>query len=79
MAASAYHVVQRKWKIVSLDTIAFLDAHECINNVCIYKVVDINSFVQILCIRYPDRLLDVSFLLLAVILLEFHENPRRKH
>ena len=39
-----------------------------------------NNFVQILYtyLRYTDKLLDVFFLLLAVILSELYENPRRK-
>ena len=39
-----------------------------------------NIFVQILYsyLRYTDRLLGVSFLLLVVILSEFYEKPRRE-
>ena len=39
-----------------------------------------NNFVQILYtyLRYTDKLLDAFFLLLAVILSELYENPRRK-
>ena len=39
-----------------------------------------NNFAQILYsyLRYADRLSDVFFLLLVVILSELHENPRRK-
>ena len=39
-----------------------------------------NNFVQILYsyLRYTDRLLDEFFLLVAVILSNHHENPRRK-
>ena len=32
MAATAYHVISKKSKIASLDTIAFLDTHVRINN-----------------------------------------------
>ena len=39
-----------------------------------------NNFVEIWYsyLRYTDRLLDVFFLLLIVVLSELHENPRRK-
>ena len=39
-----------------------------------------NNFVQMLYsyLRYTDRLLDEFFLLVAVILSNHHENPRRK-
>ena len=39
-----------------------------------------NIFVQILCsyLRYTTRLLDLFFLLLAVILSQLHEKPQRK-
>ena len=64
---------------MSLDTIAFLGIHVCINNPC-WQSSGIIIKLQILCsyLIYTDRLLDVFFLLLAVILLELHENPRRK-
>ena len=83
---------QKKYKIASLDTIAFLD------KLCIYKQpilthyfvnmgwqrgwigLNYDIIVHILYsyLRYTDRLLDLFFLLLAVILSEFHEKPRRK-
>ena len=39
-----------------------------------------NIFVQILYsyLKYPDGLLDVFFMLLAVLLLEFHEKSKIK-
>ena len=39
-----------------------------------------NNFLQILysCFRYTDRLVDVFFLLLTVMLSELYEKPRRK-
>ena len=63
-----------------LDTIAFLDKHICINSphhqsrriiifLCKYYIVISDTLV--------DCLLDVLFLLLAVILSELHEEPRR--
>ena len=44
------------------------------------KYLDYINFVQILCsyLKYTERLLDVFLLLLAVILSELHEHPRRK-
>ena len=64
---------------MSLDTIAFLGIHVCISNPC-WQSSGIIIKLQILCsyLIYTDRLLDVFFLLLAVILSELHENPRRK-
>ena len=44
------------------------------------KYWDYINFVQILCsyLKYTERLLNVFLLLLAVILSELHEHPRRK-
>ena len=80
MATSAYHVYQGRWKITSLDTIDFFDTHVCINNphwqssriiifLCKYYIVISDTLVV--------SLLDVVFLLLAVVLSELHEKPRR--
>ena len=61
-----------------IDTIEFLDKHVCINNpqssgiiisLCIYYIVILDTL--------GGSFLDVFFLLLAVILSELHEKPRR--
>ena len=61
-----------------IDTIEFLDKHVCINNpqssgiikfLCIYYIVILDTL--------GGSFLDVVFLLLAVILSELHEKPRR--
>ena len=67
--------------MTSLDTTEFLDTHVCINNphwqssgiiifLCKYYIVISDTLV--------GSFLDVLFLLLAVILSELHEKPRRK-
>ena len=50
-----------------------------INNPC-WQVVELDFFVQMLhsSLRYSGRLLDVLFLLLAVIWSELHKKPTRK-
>ena len=64
-----------------LDTTEFLDTHVCINNphwqssgiiifLCKYYIVISDTLV--------GSFLDMLFLLLAVILSELHEKPRRK-
>ena len=70
----------RRQKIVSLDTIAFLDTHAYIKNPNWQRKWNYSNFVQVLhsYLRYTDRLLDMFFLLLVVILSELHENSRRK-
>ena len=71
---------QRRKKIASLDTIGFLEAHVCINNphwqlrgivifLCKYFIVILDTA--------RGSLLDVLFLLLAIILSELYEKPRR--
>ena len=71
-AASAFHVISKEVenRIFWYNSIF---RHTCIDKQPI--------FVQIFCtyLRYTDRLLDALFLLLAVMLLEFHEKPRRKY
>ena len=67
------------YKIVSLDTIALLDTHVGIKN----PYWQWSGIIMILCkhyiyLRYTNTLLDVLFILLAVILSELHENTRRK-
>ena len=76
MAASAYYVYQRRQKIASLDTITF----------CVYKQPILTKqwndiiFVQILYsyLKYTNRLLDVFFILLAVISSELHDRNSRE-
>ena len=66
---------------MSLDIIRIL-RHTCMyKQPILTKQWNYNNFVQILhsYLRYIDRLLDVIFLLLAVILSELHEIPRRKN
>ena len=81
MAASAYHVILKE---VENRVIR----HNCIfRHTYMYKQPiltkkwNYNNFIEILSSyrRYTDRLLDVFFLLLATILSELHENPRRKN
>ena len=80
MAASAYHVISKEVEITSLETTDFLDTHVCINNphwqssgitlfLCKYYIVISDTLVR--------SFLDGLFLLLAVILSELHEKPRR--
>ena len=68
-------------KITSLNTIEFLDTYAFINNshqqssgilifLCKYHIVISDTLI--------GTFLDVLFLLLAVILLELHEKPKRK-
>ena len=80
MAASAYHVISKE-----VENWVF--RHNCIfRHTCLYKQPiltkewNYDNFVQILYsyLRYTNRLLDVFFLLLAVMLSELHENQRRK-
>ena len=71
-------------KISSLNTIAFLDTHVCINNpywqssrvtFCVYHISEIILYSYL---RYTNRLLNMFFLLFVVILSELHEKLRRK-
>ena len=79
VAASAYHLISRRYKIVSLGTIAFLDTHVCIKNPYWQSSGITKIFLQIYSyLRYTDKLLDVFFLLVTVILSELHEIPGRK-
>ena len=71
-AASPFHVISKEVenRIFRYNNIF---RHTCIDKQPI--------FVQIFFsyLRYTDRLFDALFLLLAVILSEFHEKPRRKY
>ena len=80
MAAPAYHIISKDVKNCILDTIEFLDTHVCINNLhwqrggiiiifCKYFIVILDTL--------RGSFLDVLFLLLAVILSELYEKPRR--
>ena len=81
MDASAYQVI---WKEVENR----IFKHNCIfRHMCMYKQpIFISSvIIRFMCkhyiiyiLRYTERLLNVFFLLLAVILSELHEKPRRK-
>ena len=80
MTASAYHVILKE-----VENRVFRH-NRILRHTCIYKQPiltkwwNYNNFVQILYsyLKYTDTLLDVLFLLQAVILFELHENPRRK-
>ena len=82
MAASAYRVMSKEIEITSLDTVEFLDKYVFVNNphwqnsgiiifLCKYYIVISDVLVGFF--------LDVLFLvlLLAVILSELHEKPKR--
>ena len=80
MAASTYHVISKE-----VENRVFkhnrIFRHTCMDKQPILTTKwNHNNFLQILhsYLRYTDRLLDVFFLLLAVILSELHENPRKK-
>ena len=82
MAASANRVISKEVEnCIFRHKITFLDIHACINNLC-WQSGEWNYkfFMQTLhsSLRFTDRPLDVLFLLLAVILSELHEKPRRK-
>ena len=81
MAASVYHVISTEVENHIYKTIEFLDISTFINNphwqsnrilvfLCKYYIVISDTLV--------GSFLDVLFLLLAVILSERHEKPRRK-
>ena len=82
MAASVYHVISTEVENhISLNTIEFLDTYLFRNNphwqssgilISLYKNYIVISDTLV------DSFLDVLFLLLAVILSELHENPRRE-
>ena len=82
MAASAYHVISTEVENHIFKPIEFLDTSAFINNphwqssgilifLCKYYIVISDTLV--------GSFLDVLFLLLAVILPELHEKPRRKN
>ena len=77
MTASASHVRSK-----DVENLIFRH-NRTFRYTCMYKQTcwQSSGIIIILCkyyIRYTDRLLDMFFLVLAVILSELHENPRRK-
>ena len=81
MVASAYHVISTEVVNHIFKTTEFLDTSASINNphwqssgllifLCKYYIVISNTL--------GGSFLDMLFLLLAVILSELHEKPRRK-
>ena len=81
LAASAYYVTSKE-----VENRVFrhnrIFRQTCMHKQPIFtKSWNFNNFVQILYsyLRGIDKLLDVFFFLLAVILSELHENPRRKN
>ena len=81
MAASAYHFISTEVENHIFKPIKFLDTSAFINNPH-WQGSGILTFLCKYCIVISDELvgsfLDVHFLLLAVILSELHEKPRRK-
>ena len=74
---SAYHVISKEVE----NRVSCISRHTCMYEKPIFtKQGNYNNFAQILYsyFRYTDRLLNVFFLLLTVILSELHANPRRK-
>ena len=73
---------QRRKKVTSLNTIEFLDTYVFINNLH-WQNSGILLFLRKYYIAISDTLvgsfLDVFFLLLAVIISEFREKPRKKN
>ena len=80
MTASTYHVTSNEAEMTSLDPIEFLDKHICINNPHHQSsriIIFLGKYYIVISDTLVDSLLDVLFLLLAVILSELHEEPRR--
>ena len=73
---------QRRYKITSLATIEFVDTQVCVNNPH-WQSSGIIIFLCKYCIVISGKLigsfLDVFSLLLAVILSELQEKPKRKY
>ena len=72
---------QRRQKTTSLDIIEFLNTHVCINNPhwqSIGIIIFLCKYYIVISDTLTDSFLDVFFLLLAVILSELQEKPRRK-
>ena len=67
-------------KITSLDTIEFFDTHVCINNPDWQSngiVIFLFKYYIVISDALVGSFFDVLFLLLAVMLSELHEKPRR--
>ena len=82
MAPSVYHVIWGKVKITPLGTIEFLDTHVCINNPHWQSsgiIIFLSNYYMVISNRLVGSFLDVLFLLLAIILSELYEKPRRKY
>ena len=81
MAASVYHVISTEVENHILKPIEFLDTSTFLNNQH-QQSSEILIFLGKYCIVISETLLgsflDVHFLLLAVVLSELHEKPRRK-
>ena len=81
MAASVYHVISTEVENHILKPIEFLDTSTFLNNQH-QQSSEILIFLCKYCIVISETLvgffLDEHFLLLAVILSELHEKPRRK-
>ena len=81
----------RKSNTIALNTIAFLDTHDC-EELILTKQLNFNIFVftilvesskslsviNIIYHRYTDKLFDEFFLFFIAILSELHEKPKRK-
>ena len=72
--------LNQKRQKISSQTQSQFQTHMYIYTLILTKQQNYDIFVQILhsYLRYTDRLLDLFFLLLAEILSELHEKPRRK-
>ena len=72
---------QVRYKIRSLDTIKFLDTHVCINNPHWQQssgiIIFLSKYFIVTSNTIVSSFMDVLFLLLAVILSELDEKPRR--
>ena len=81
MAASAYDIISTELQNHIFKQTEFVDTYVFINNPH-WQSSGILIFLYKYCIVISDTLvgsfLDVHFLLLAVILSELHEKPRRK-
>ena len=80
MAASAYHEISKEAENCVLRYNCIFRCTSIYTQPMLTKQWNYNNFLQILYsyLRYTDRLLDVLFLLPAVILSELHENQLEK-
>ena len=80
MAASAYQVIPKEVENCIFRQIEFLDTHVCINNPHWQRsgviIVFYKYFIVVLG-TLRGSFLDLLFLLLAVMLSELYEKPRR--